>query len=136
MLLIYCDKISSRLRYTFELVLDNILGIEYSITLDKEEFCNSFLPKLNYSAHPSGDELFIHADDLLFEGGISDHPVNLSNYKEHSIIFPFQGKADLPFDPFAASFYMVSRYEEYLPSERDEFKRYLPQNSIAFKSDF
>ncbi len=45
----------------------------------------------------------------------------------------FKTIGDFPFDIFAASFYLLSRYEEYLPHEKDMYGRYAHENSVAFK---
>ena len=42
----------------------------------------------------------------------------------------------MPFDPFAATFYMLSRYEEYLPYKKDRFSRFPASESLAFKNNF
>src|SRR5690606_12918467 len=45
-------------------------------------------------------------------------------------------RSNLPFDIFAASFYLLSRYEEYLPHVKDEYGRFMASESIAYKYDF
>ena len=60
--------------------------------------------------------------------------------------FDFNGKpvffknedpnAVLPYDPFALCFFMLSRYEEYLPFEKDEYGRFPAKSSLAFKEGF
>ncbi len=40
------------------------------------------------------------------------------------------------FDVLAAGFYLISRYEEYLPYERDGYGRYAHQQSMAYQNDF
>ena len=40
---------------------------------------------------------------------------------------------EIPFDVFSASFYIISRYEEYLPHQTDLHGRYLPEQSILFQ---
>ena len=42
----------------------------------------------------------------------------------------------MPFDFFAASFYLITRYEEYLPHTKDYLGRYEPTNSIAYQHHF
>ena len=42
----------------------------------------------------------------------------------------------MPFDIFGAAFYLVSRYEEYLPHIKDEHMRFSPQQSIAYQKGF
>jgi hypothetical protein len=37
---------------------------------------------------------------------------------------------------FAAAFYLLSRYEEYLPHVKDEFGRFIGSESLAYKSGF
>jgi len=51
--------------------------------------------------------------------------------------FPVYNKDSvLPFDPFAASFYLVSRYEEYLPYIKDQYGRFHAKESMALKQGF
>ena len=52
------------------------------------------------------------------------------------LLFPVFGNSVLPFDPFAAIFYMLSRYEEYLPHLKDEHGRFLATESLAYKHGF
>lgn len=42
----------------------------------------------------------------------------------------------MPFDLFAASFYLITRYEEYLPQVKDDLGRYSPSASIAMVNGF
>ncbi|MBS1654670.1 MAG: polysaccharide deacetylase family protein, partial [Bacteroidetes bacterium] len=48
----------------------------------------------------------------------------------------FKTDGDLGFDIFAATFYLLSRYEEYLPHQKDEYDRYAHKNSLAYKEGF
>ena len=51
-------------------------------------------------------------------------------------IFKTYGDSVLPFDLFAASFYLVSRYEEYLPFTNDQFGRFSANQSVAWQRGF
>jgi hypothetical protein len=42
----------------------------------------------------------------------------------------------VPFDLFAAAFYLLSRYEEYLSQEKDQYGRFPAEASLAFKAGF
>jgi hypothetical protein len=42
----------------------------------------------------------------------------------------------MPFDIFSAAFYLMSRYEEYLPSIRDKHDRFDAKQSLAYKENF
>lgn len=53
------------------------------------------------------------------------------------ILFPTFGKQLLlPFDIFAATFFLISRYEEYLPHREDIHGRFLAHESIAYQYRF
>jgi len=52
---------------------------------------------------------------------------------EEKYFFESSDDSDLPFDPFAASFYLVSRYEEYLDVKRGKYKRFPAGESILSK---
>ena len=52
------------------------------------------------------------------------------------IFFGVSKKSKFPFDVFAASFYLLSRYEEYLPHIKDEWGRFLATQSTAYKNNF
>lgn len=136
MLLIYTPTVSARLRYIFDLLFKEILGIDYSITQNADQF--SFYPgaKFNYSEAPLGNELFLYASKFLFEKGIRDQQVAVFDWLDTKAFFATHPKYVLPFDPFSASFYMVSRYEEYLPHQRDEHDRFDAHESLAYQKGF
>jgi hypothetical protein len=70
----------------------------------------------------------------LFEDSIKKQ--NISCFKLNDITAFFKSEGDYPFDIFAAVFYLLSRYEEYLPHEKDEYGRYAHENSLAYKEGF
>jgi len=135
-LLVYSHKTTPRLQYIFKLLLSDIIGVEFNITNNKSEFQDSKIPKLTYCEHAFGDELFIFATRLLFEKGIVDQEVNVFDWKNMPVFFGTHPKYDIPFDLFSASFYLVSRYEEYLPHIKDEHLRFSPQQSLAYQKGF
>jgi hypothetical protein len=71
---------------------------------------------------------------LLFETGIKEQPIDAFEVNGHKAFFKTGG--DLPFDIFAASFYLLSRYEEYLSHTKDMYGRYVFENSLAYKKGF
>jgi hypothetical protein len=48
----------------------------------------------------------------------------------------FKTAGDFAFDIFAASFFLITRYEEYLPHNIDFYGRYSHENSLAFNHGF
>ncbi len=135
-LVIFSSGITTRLKYIFDLLFTQILSIPYRVVTNETEFKTWQGPKLNYSDHPIGDELFIYATRLLFEKGIEDQQINVFEWQQLKAFFATHPKYVLPFDPFAASFYLVSRYEEYLPHLRDDHDRYQTTESLAYQKNF
>ena len=135
MLLVYSDITSSRLQYTCDFIFKEQFGIDYKITIDSESFRNHAGAKINYSNSRMEDAYTIKSQSLLFEQDIKEQTINcvdLNNYKA----FFKTSDSDFPFDIFAAIFYLLSRYEEYLPHEKDMYGRFAHENSIAFKEGF
>ncbi len=136
-LLIYTPKITNRLRYTFELVFIELLGINFKLISNFEEFGTIDQPKINYGDKQLKKVPYIKAVELLFERNIKEQKIEVDATGEVPLLFLTQDEhSDLKFDPFAAIFYMVSRYEEYLPFKGDRFGRFTPENSIAHKYNF
>jgi hypothetical protein len=109
-------------------------GVE--ITSDAEVFIAHTGSRINYSPDRlSSDELWIAPVELLFQQGI--HPVTIQVF-DHPQGYKafFQTGCPAGFDIFAAIFYLVSRYEEYLPHEKDSYGRYAHTNALAFKEGF
>ena len=135
-LVIFSTGITTRLKYTFDLVFSQILSVPYRVTSRVEEFKTYQGPRLNYSDHPFADELFIYATRLLFEKGIEDQQIAVFEWQQLKAFFATHPKYILPFDPFAATFYLTSRYEEYLPHLRDDHDRYQTTESLAYQKNF
>ena len=136
MLFIYIPKITSRHKYIFKLFFCEIYQIKFQLTENEVEFKAFDGAKLNYSNNSFEDEIFIESMGLLNEKGINQQDINVSFESEIPIFFQSQSKASISFDVFSASFYLVSRYEEYLPFVKDEHQRLQAENSLAFKNGF
>jgi len=136
MLLVYTHKITPRIRYVFKHICTRVLGIEVAFTSTVEEFIAHTSLKISYTKQPLGSEVFIKSHEILFEQGLSDIEINVHIW-ENTKCFFFNGeKSAIPFDIFAASFYMLSRYEEYLPHVNDEYGRFAATESMAYKHGF
>jgi hypothetical protein len=118
------------------LFFKDILGIDFTLTDNVDDFKKSDLPKLSYTLNPIGDEVFFTSRNLLFESGITEQNISLFDYNSSKVFFATGKASALPFDVFAASFYLVSRYEEYLPHIRDEHDRFDAKDSLAFLNGF
>jgi hypothetical protein len=136
MLLVYSHKITPRLKYTFKHLGTRILGIPVGFTTSVEEFIAHDGLKMSYTRQPLGNEIFVRSHELIFNQGLSDVDINIQEWDQTIGFFPTNEKSSLPYDIFAASFYLLSRFEEYLPHVKDEYGRFTASESLAFKSGF
>ena len=136
MLLIYSLKTTQRITYIFKHICFRILGIEVNFTNVIEDFIAYSGPKLSYGKKELGNELFIQSTELLMQDGFESIDITVKDWGDTKCFFAVGKNSSLPFDIFAASFYLLSRYEEYLPQVKDEKGRFLASESIAFKAGF
>lgn len=136
MLLIYTHKITSRFSYTMKQIFTRILGIDIIFTTKVEDFIKHTGPKITYSKQPLQNEFFVRSNDLLFVHGISDLDITVEEWEGTACFFRTSEPSAIPYDIFAASFYLLTRYEEYLPYLKDVHGRFPPSESIAYKNNF
>ena len=136
MILIYTHKITPRVRYIFKHVFTRILLIPVDFTTKVEDFVAFNGPKMTYTKTPFGNEFFVKSNDLLFEQGVNDMEIIIQKWEEVACFFNAGPKSLIPYDIFAASFYLISRYEEYLPHVKDAHGRYTAEQSMAYKYRF
>jgi hypothetical protein len=135
-MLIYAKTNTPRLRYMADFISREILIEPAAITTDPDVFLHYDGAKINYSGQPLTDhEFFLPPVSLLFEEDIKPQPVSCFNWNSKKAFFVTAG-GDLPFDILAAVFYLLSRYEEYLPHEKDIYGRFAHTGSLAFKEGF
>lgn len=136
-LIVYTPVDTPRLRYICSVLLPAMGIKKYYITADVKEYCDSHAQAaINYSNNRLLEhECHIVPVSLLFESVIMVQPINV--YYEQSVpaFFKTPG-SDMPFDFLAASFYLITRYEEYLSHKKDLYGRYAHQNSLAFQHGF
>ncbi|MBC7652120.1 MAG: polysaccharide deacetylase family protein, partial [Deinococcales bacterium] len=116
--------------------IQSIIGEELIITTIKEQFAQSNKCKINYSNKPiCKDEYRIHSHTLLFQNNIENVAIEVGGCRNNPSFFITQNDSH-GFDILAATFYLISRYEEYLPHEKDSYGRYTHTNSLAYKYNF
>ena len=134
-MIFFTNTITHRLKYITDFIGKEITGQLLHVTNDIGEFKNFDGPKINYSPEKIvADEYWIKPHSLLFETDIKQQAIESFEVSNQKAFFKTDG--DFPFDIFAASFYLLSRYEEYLPDEKDMYGRYAHENSVAFKENF
>jgi hypothetical protein len=117
----------------------DILQTEFAITTDADTLVHHPEAKLCYAPQPiaSVDAIFLKSTHLLFETMIGEQECRYFDFNGTPAIFPvFHKDSALPFDPLAAIFYMLSRYEEYLPHRKDQHGRILITETLAYKNGF
>jgi hypothetical protein len=127
---------TDRLYYIARHLFNNILGTAFFITSDKKRYLEQKTPCINYSETELNHGLQIIPHGLLFETGV--YAVKELKESEWKGLFCFfsNEKGDIPFDLFAASFYLLTLYEEYFPVAPDEHGRFNHLESLLFRKGF
>lgn len=133
--LLYSHTITPRLQYVSRF-LSGYYTVPFQLTVDETTYRNATdVCKINYSAQPIlENEIHMAPHALLFENKIKPIAITCFDYNGNIAFFKTGGA--FPFDLFAAVFYLLSRYEEYEPHQKDSYGRYAHGNSIAFKNNF
>lgn len=134
-LVIFAEKDSKRLRYLCRLMFDLHLGLDWSITTKTQSYDAYQGAKLNYSKQALEQGLQIVPEGLLFEDKVVERDIKTASFNGLTVPFANEGPV-FPFDPFTAIFYMVSRYEEYLPFEPNQYGQFKATDSLAYKLGF
>ncbi len=132
MILVYTPKITARLNYIFRHLFNNLMLKDVKFTTKVEEFIAYNGPKFSYTTQALGGEFHIRAHPILFQQGIKHHEIDFGFWDDIPVFFKVM-HSDIPFDIFAAAFYLLSRYEEYLPHQLDEHERYNYKNSLLIQ---
>ena len=137
-LLIYVPKINARVNYIFDFILAELIGVPYIITDRLNKFFEPSIIKIQYSPNYTSipNSLFLKANKLLFESDIKPQKIEVSDWQDTKFFFETDEHSFIPFDIFAAGFYLLSRYEEYLPYKPDKYGRFDADQSLAYKHEF
>lgn len=131
-MLIFVPKLTNRIGYTLNVVFNYLLQIDYTITTNVDFYRACTTCKLCYGDSKLDDSPFLRANDLLFSSAIEDPNPRPFQHEGLTVLFPtYDNNSVLPFDLFAATFYLVSRYEEYLPHHIDAFGRFPANESVS-----
>jgi hypothetical protein len=139
---IQCNGTSPRLAY-IATYLESALGVSVRLsdkpvpapekTNESDRACKCLI---NHSSTPINGAFNIYATGLLHETTI--RPINPGVVKQQgqTLLFPAPPGFSLPFDVFSAAFYLLSRYEEYLPYKPDRHGRFEANQSLAYRHNF
>ena len=157
-ILVYSLSNTERLRYIIEVVFDGRATLTNSI----EAFIQFDGFKINYSNQPiplnndltpqaaqkqntstdSSASTFckqviqIVPHGLLDQENIDVQAIDCFEWEGLTAFFKTADDQLMPFDFFAASFYLITRYEEYLPHSSDYLGRFNHADSLAYQQNF
>ncbi len=132
-MLFYTEELNPRIKYIAHLIFTEILGIDISFTTKSIDFIKSEEPKLNYSYEKFDDEIYLKPHRFMHCRALIQPNIQPVWYNGEKYFFESSDDSVFPFDSFAASFYLVSRFEEYLEEEKDKYNRYPAEKSILAK---
>jgi hypothetical protein len=145
-MLVFAAYPSARVKYILDYILFHRFGLNYHLTDKLDYFQKSKENKIHYGQELVEGCLNIPSISLLFEESIKEQKIQVVKDEKWLFQFffhPYRNIPDfkhqthyLPFDILSATFYLLSRYEEYLPSKKDEHNRFKPENSLAYKHGF
>lgn len=124
MISIFCEHNTPRLKYVLDFCF-GLKGFEYKVISSVSEWSQIKRLRINYSNLSVPCDYLIKPHDLLFEESIRTD-LQLTLKKDEPQL---EGMTD----EFALIFWMLSRYEEYLPHDRDLHDRYKAANSALYK---
>ncbi len=130
MIAIYTENITPRISF----IVSTLFGDKAVLVDEISTFSNADAIKINYSSKRIDDSFQIVPFGLLTEKGCKSLPIEIFLWNDLPAFFKVEG--GFPFDIFSAAFFLLSRYEEYLPHEKDEYGRFSHHESIAFKNQF
>lgn len=133
MILIYSEEITPRIEYVAQLIFTQILQVEVAFTTNSADFQKSSLPKMNYSFEKFNEEIYIKPHRIMHCRALIMPTINSVWHEGEKYFFESSKDSILPFDPLAASFYLVTRHEEYTEQNRDKLNRYPLEKSILSK---
>jgi len=133
-MLVYTPHITPRIVYILQYFNEKLL-VDAQLTNDVELYRSSAEAKINYSADRiDAGELFIHPAGLLHQHSIKKQKFEC--FEWNGVKAFFKTDDDFGFDLFSAVFYLITRHEEYVEHEPDEYGRYAHWNSLAWKEEF
>lgn len=135
MINVFTPLLTSRIEYAFNLIFRTILKCNVKLYTLPEDFQKAKGIKINYSTNNNIEGLKLEPYGLLNETHLVVQKLDLIEWDEEKAFFSVNNSF-IPFDVFSAAFYLVSRYEEYLPSKRDSHYRFMSKNSLAAEKHF
>lgn len=137
MIVIYTPEVTNRVHYIFSFVFEYLLGKEIIFNPHKSPETQEL--SITYGISGKDTDVFFPSFGLLQEEKIQPQKIEVEKHAELNLPVFFKTQHPnqiLPFDVFSAAFYLLTRYEEYLPHRKDIHGRYISEQSLAFQNQF
>jgi hypothetical protein len=127
---------TKRLDYIARHFFNNTPETGFEILRNRAVFLQQSGVCINYSDEALNHGLQITPHGLLSEAGV--RKISDLEISEWQGLFCFfkREKGDIPFDIFAASFYLLTLYEEYFPKQLDKHGRFSEKESLTYCNGF
>jgi hypothetical protein len=135
-ILIYSEAQNSRTDYVFSYLFSDLLGLSMHSTASREEADSFEGPVIYYTTGEILGKLCIHPSGLLSEKTVKAQSIKTGKWDDLTVLFADDPALPVPFDIFSASFWLMSRYEEYLEHSNDAYGRFPARESFAFRAGF
>ncbi|WP_316797148.1 DUF7033 domain-containing protein [Pedobacter agri] len=130
-LIIFSSVLTPRIKYIFNFIFKDILKAEIEFTGNAQYFLQSEQIKISYGEKALGNEIFFKSTPLLFSNKVDEIYIKTTLFSDYQVPFPVTNSL-FPFDVFAASFFIVTRYEEYLHQKKSN-EDFLASKSYQYK---
>jgi hypothetical protein len=137
-MLLVCPVITNRIAYIARFMATRT-GIHIKI-ISTGEFTtrspdvNRIILHYDRGIIPGAFNLF--SSGLLAETGIRSQEPGFLRHNNQAFLYPAPDGFDLPFDILSATFFLLTRYEEYLPFTPDRHGRFEANQSLAWQHGF
>lgn len=136
MLLIYAPYKTNRLLYVLDFIFSGACSVHYSFTFNKSDFDAYVSAKIAYTQEKQDNCAWIYNSGLLFEKEVKNEiPQAVETEWGTAMFSSVSNETIAPFDIFAAIFFLISRYEEYIIPDKDAHGRFDYRSSWAYKNN-
>lgn len=136
MIIIFTTQITERLQYVCDFIFNRHFQSDFRIVSNIADVPDENALVINYSFQQLPfSTLSVKPNSILFQSNIQPQETEVFVYEGRPAFFRIED-SDYPFDIFAAIFFLITRYEEYLPHQKDQFGRFSHKESLAYKNNF
>lgn len=131
--LVFATHSSERFSYTCRFIFNHVLGTNFRITKDPEEFAQYQSAKLAYHSEAVNTKVYIPANPFISETQVHKNFNPETGFANgNPVLFPFP-QSVFGYDIFSAVFYFISLYQEWQNFKQDEHGRFELKASMQFR---